>query len=128
MNTLVKFFVVCIALVPKIPAWYSGQTMAESPALPPRQIGSVDIDRELCIGASSCIAVAAEAFALDGENKAVLKPHWATLTDEELLSAAKACPVAAIILRGQDGKQVYPDAWRGLPDVHLFSILKYYNL
>lgn len=74
----------------------------------PRQIAKVEVDRELCIGAASCIAVAPEAFELDGENKAIVKPSWANLTDEQLLQAAKACPVAAILLYGADGKKIYP--------------------
>lgn len=73
-----------------------------------REITKIEVDRELCIGAASCIAVAPEAFELDGENKAVVKAAWANLTDEQLLQAAKSCPVAAIILYGQDGQKVYP--------------------
>lgn len=74
-----------------------------------RNIARIEVDRELCIGAASCIAVAQEAFELDGENKAVVKPTWANLTDEQLIEAAKACPVAAIILYGHDGKKIYPE-------------------
>lgn len=76
---------------------------------PVHDITRIEVDRELCIGAASCIAVAPEAFELDGENKAVVKPAWASLTDEQLLQAAKACPVAAILLYGKDGKKIYPD-------------------
>lgn len=75
----------------------------------PKTIARVDIDRELCIGAASCIAVAPEAFELDDENKAVTRPNWQDLTDEELLNAAKACPVAAIYLYGHDGQRIYPE-------------------
>ncbi len=75
----------------------------------PRKITRVEIDRELCIGAASCIAIAPEAFELDGENKAVTKPHWRDLSDEELLNAAKACPVAAIYLYDEAGNRIYPE-------------------
>lgn len=75
-----------------------------------RAVTKIEIDRELCIGAASCIAVAPEAFELDGENKAVTKPLWSDLTDEQLLNAAKACPVAAILLYGPDGKRLYPES------------------
>lgn len=84
----------------------------DTPAEQPHRaenVARVVIDRELCIGAASCIAVAPEAFELDGENIAVTKPLWSTLTDEQLLNAAKACPVAAILLYGRDGKKIYPD-------------------
>lgn len=82
--------------------------MSATPTTPDHRIARVEIDRELCIGAASCMAVAPEAFQLDGENKAVVKPGWANLTDEQLLQAAKACPVAAILLYGPEGKLHYP--------------------
>lgn len=81
------------------------------PATPehPRTISRVEVDRELCIGAASCIAVAPTAFALDEENKAVVQSAWELLSDEELLNAAKSCPVAAIYLYDQAGKRIYPE-------------------
>lgn len=83
--------------------------MAEPASTDEQPIARVEIDRELCIGAASCVALAPEAFELDGENKAVLKPGWAGLTREQLLNAAKSCPVAAIFLYGPDGKRLYPE-------------------
>ncbi len=83
--------------------------MTEAPSQAPANIANVDIDREICIGAASCLAVAPEAFELDDENKAKVKPSWRTLTDEQLLDAAKACPVFAIYLYDKDGKKVYPE-------------------
>ena len=72
-------------------------------------VTKIEIDRELCIGAASCLAVAPEGFELDGENKAVLKEQWRSLSDEAIREAAKACPVLAIYLYGPDGKRVFPD-------------------
>ncbi len=86
--------------------------MADQPAnstTPATPIARVEVDRELCIGAASCVAVAPEAFELDEENKAKVLPSWRTLTDEQLINAAKSCPVYAIYLYGQDGKKVYPE-------------------
>lgn len=74
---------------------------------PKKDIQRIVVDRELCIGAASCIALAPEVFELDQENKAVVKPSRGA-TDEQLLSAAKACPVAAIFLYGRDGQRIYP--------------------
>lgn len=65
------------------------------------------IDRELCIGAASCMAVAPEAFELDSEAKAVLKPTASKETKEALLDAARVCPVAAIIIT-EKGKRIFP--------------------
>ena len=89
----------------------------------PVRIGKLMIDRNLCIGAASCIAVAPGAFELDLENKAVLRrkvpPPSSDMTarhdledqaidDETLLLAAKSCPTQAISVFDEDGKQMYP--------------------
>lgn len=63
--------------------------------------------RDKCIGAASCVAVAAKTFQLDAENKAVVLTgdHDA---DGEILLAAQSCPTAAIEVYDQDGKKVWP--------------------
>lgn len=68
----------------------------------------VTIDRNLCIGAASCIAVAPKAFNLDNEAKAIFLPTVEEELPENILDAAKACPVAAIIIHDENGKQIYP--------------------
>ncbi len=71
------------------------------------KIGKIVIDRDLCIGAASCIAVARETFKLDDENKAVvINPD--AVSDEDLMSAAQSCPTKAISLFDKEGKQIYP--------------------
>ncbi|MEK7164909.1 MAG: ferredoxin [Patescibacteria group bacterium] len=72
-----------------------------------RKIIKVVVDRALCIGAASCIAVAPDVFALDSENIAVVKAD-APLDDDMLLLAAQSCPTNAIFLYDEEGKQVYP--------------------
>lgn len=74
-----------------------------------QHIAKVEVDRELCIGAASCVAIAPEAFQLDGENKAVPQPAWRKLSDAQLLDAAKSCPVLAIYLTDKNGKRIYPE-------------------
>jgi len=55
------------------------------------------IDRDLCIGAASCIAVAGSTFELDNENKVIVLD--ANIVDDEtLLMAAESCPTKAILL------------------------------
>jgi len=81
------------------------------------------IDRNLCIGAASCIAVAPSTFELDTDNKAVLRRKVPppssnetpradledqTIDDETLLLAAKSCPTQAIMVFDEEGKQIYP--------------------
>lgn len=72
------------------------------------KISKIEVDRNLCIGAASCIAVAPEVFELDGENKAIVKnPTGADV--QTILDAAKSCPTLAIKLYDENGKLVYPE-------------------
>lgn len=66
------------------------------------------IDRGLCIGAATCVALAPKAWALDDEAKAIILDTADQETDETLLEAAKGCPVMAIIITDETGKQIYP--------------------
>lgn len=71
------------------------------------KIAKIVVDRDLCIGAAPCVTVAPGVFQLDEENKAyVVDPKAAD--DETILLAAQACPVQAIILHDEEGKQIYP--------------------
>ena len=47
------------------------------------------IDRYLCIGAATCVALAPKAWALDDEAKAIILDTSEEETDEALLEAAK---------------------------------------
>jgi len=66
------------------------------------------IDRDLCIGAATCVALAPKAWALDDEAKAIILDTSEEETDEMLLEAAKSCPVMAIFITDETGKQLYP--------------------
>jgi ferredoxin len=57
----------------------------------------IKIDREVCIGASACIAAAGKTFALDDKGiSTVIDPKG---DDEEAIrQAADACPTQAITL------------------------------
>lgn len=85
----------------------------------------VKVDRELCIGAASCVAVAPDTFDLDSEGKAVIKKKDGTTTSDyvayedindtevSILNAARSCPVNAIIVievddQGNQIRQVWP--------------------
>lgn len=76
----------------------------------PKKIGKLTIvvDRNLCIGAASCVAVAPKTFALDNEAKAIFLNGADEDTAEAILDSAKSCPVAAIIIHDESGKQIYP--------------------
>lgn len=88
-----------------------------------KKISRLVVDRDLCIGAASCVVVYPQVFAMDDENKAVILKKDGTQTsdetsvtelavdhidDETLLLAAQSCPTLAIFLYDEDGNQVYP--------------------
>jgi ferredoxin len=66
------------------------------------------IDRALCIGAATCVAIAPKAWTLDDEAKAIILDTAQEETDAVLLEAAKGCPVMAIFLTDETGKQIFP--------------------
>ena len=91
--------------------------------MPENKIYKIKVDRDLCIGAASCLMGEGEkVFELDDENKAVIKQAdkkdsgpaergalaAADISDEALLSAAQACPTKAIFLYDKNGEQIYP--------------------
>lgn len=99
--------------------------MDKTPPSAPKtvRIARLAIDRGLCIGAASCVAVAPSVFELDPENKAVLRrkaqPPTSEATarqdledqaidDETLLLAAKSCPTQAISVWDEEGNKIYP--------------------
>lgn len=72
------------------------------------KITKIIVDRKACIGAATCVVVNPKAFDLDKDSIAVIKDGALQTGDELLLMAAQACPVAAIILYDEDGKQIFP--------------------
>lgn len=68
----------------------------------------IKIDRNLCIGAASCVALAMKTFGLDDENKAIVLDEGGDEA-EAIKLAAESCPTKAIILEdAETGKQEYP--------------------
>ncbi len=68
----------------------------------------VKVDQNLCIGAASCVALAPKIFQLNQDNKAYVVDANGD-TEDNLLAAAKSCPVNAIILENKEtGTQEYP--------------------
>lgn len=74
---------------------------------PGSSITKIVVDRDLCIAAVSCMAVAAEVWELDGENKIIVKDANA-IDDATLIASAEACPTKAISLFDASGAQVFP--------------------
>lgn len=71
-----------------------------------KKVFKVVVNRDLCIGAASCVALAPTVFDLDNEGKAVVKGLEAT--DEDILAGAQSCPTQAISVFDEEGNQLYP--------------------
>ncbi|MBI2484621.1 ferredoxin [Candidatus Uhrbacteria bacterium] len=83
----------------------------------------VVVDRDLCIGAASCVTIAPETFQLNDENLAVVLDHGTEpggrtfertleVNEEEyenILLGAQSCPTLAISIFKEDGTKVFPD-------------------
>ena len=70
---------------------------------------STKVLRDKCIGAASCVAVAAKTFKLDDKNIAVVINSTGDKDeDDAILLAAQSCPTAAIEVYDQSGKKIWP--------------------
>jgi ferredoxin len=68
----------------------------------------IRIDRERCVGAAMCVAVAPGHFAIDAEGKAVATIALASDPDQAR-QAAEECPAGAVILEDVDtNEQLFP--------------------
>ena len=75
----------------------------------PLTISKVVVDRDLCIGAATCVVLAMKTFRMDDENKAVvIDPHGDD--PDTVLMGAESCPTKAIFVYDEDGNQIYPTA------------------
>lgn len=69
---------------------------------------TVEVDRDLCIGAATCVAIAPKTFVLDSEAKAVILDTVDQEDNQTILDAARGCPVAAIIIKDEKGNKIFP--------------------
>lgn len=69
---------------------------------------TMKIDRNLCIGASTCVVIAPKAWQLDDEAKAVILPTASEESDQILIEAAQSCPVLAITIVDEHGASIFP--------------------
>jgi ferredoxin len=67
----------------------------------------IEIKRDLCISAASCVAIAPGVFQLDAESKVYLVDPKAA-DEATIIEAAKSCPTQAIIIKDDQGKAIYP--------------------
>ena len=86
-------------------------------------IAKIVVDRNLCIGAGTCVAAGGGVFELDDEQKAVItltggvrnsgpatmdQLESKDITDAQVLAAAQSCPTAAIFLYDAGGNTIFP--------------------
>ncbi len=65
------------------------------------------VQRNLCIGTANCVAIAPDVFSLD--NRGLSTVVNTAYSDEAVLrESVDECPVQAIVLEDDDGKQIYP--------------------
>lgn len=75
-----------------------------------QQIGKykVEVIRDKCISAASCVAIAPKVFELDEEDLAIVISQDGN-DDETKLLAAQSCPTMAVIVTDiETGEQVWP--------------------
>jgi ferredoxin len=69
---------------------------------------TVRIDHTLCVGFAQCIDESDVAFQMADEDDVVSFKNPENETRERLLSACRACPVEALIVKDADGNQLVP--------------------
>jgi ferredoxin len=70
---------------------------------------TVEVDHNICIGSAPCTAMAPNTFALDDTGKASILATADNDDQDTVLNAARACPVAAIIIKDATGKKIFPE-------------------
>ena len=76
-----------------------------------RRIGglTVTIDRGLCVATQSCIHIAPEVFRLGDDMIVAFREGSLPATERErLIEACASCPVAALIVVDESGRQIVP--------------------
>ncbi|MGH9023348.1 MAG: ferredoxin [Acidimicrobiia bacterium] len=69
----------------------------------------VEVDPDCCISSGNCVRSAPSAFSFEDDVSSPL-PGAADLAPERLVQIARTCPVGAIHLFAEDGKEIDPYA------------------
>lgn len=73
-----------------------------------RRFATVEVDRNKCLSNGYCLDIAAQVFSWDEESISIAGDILLA-DDDTLLRAARTCPSLAIIVKDEDGKQIYPE-------------------
>ena len=68
----------------------------------------VKIDRTSCIASQNCIKAAPKLFELDDERICAFRNAIENTPNEEIIEACSVCPVSALYVYADDGKQIVP--------------------
>lgn len=68
----------------------------------------ITVDLPACIAAGTCAAIAQKTFVLRDEDAKAIVVDPDGDNYQDILDAAKSCPVKAIILKNKTGKQIFP--------------------
>jgi ferredoxin len=69
---------------------------------------NIQVLRDVCIGAATCVAIAAETFKLDEENKSVVLEGGNDAPDA-IVMAAQGCPTKSIVVTdAETGEKIWP--------------------
>lgn len=67
----------------------------------------VEIDLAICAGTSNCMEIAPDAYEVNDQGVAVLKPGCAD--EEQYLEGARSCPMDAIrVYDAKTGARIHP--------------------
>ena len=69
---------------------------------------AVQVDADICISTGNCVRRRPTAFAFDDDDVSVPQPAAAALSREELVEVARGCPVGAIRVYDEDGREIDP--------------------
>ena len=75
-----------------------------------RKVGglTIRIDRLLCVGFGDCIEAAAEGLEFDQDGIVAFREGIDSVTRERLFTACDICPVDALTLLDEEGRQLVP--------------------
>lgn len=80
---------------------------ASPPAEETPKISKIEVDRDKCISVASCVELAQKTFKLDDEGKSIVIDQKGDDAPAQM-DAAKSCPVNAIYVYDENGKQIWP--------------------
>ena len=69
---------------------------------------TIRIDRGLCIASASCMLESPDLFEFDDENVCVFGSDTGQVQRDTVIAACEMCPVEALTVLDEDGKQLVP--------------------